>query len=165
MQRMWVPSLERKNPWRRAWQPTSVLLPGESQGQRNDAGYTPWGHKESSNDWPPQSKLLPRPLFHNQFSETLIKPCPLPAPSVLGIGSGLPDTYFFLVPPHWFSAFWLFSINSHFVEFLLKISLEDAFFAQLEPRLIHHPFSSCSDIQQLQKVSLFLACYFCFPFS
>ena len=33
-------------------------------------------------------------------------------------------------------------MNSHFVEFLLKIPLEDAFFAQLEPRLIHHPFSS-----------------------
>ena len=28
----------RKIPWRRAWQATPVLLPGESQGQRNLAG-------------------------------------------------------------------------------------------------------------------------------
>ena len=30
----------RKIPWRRAWQATPVLLPGESQGQRNLAGYS-----------------------------------------------------------------------------------------------------------------------------
>ena len=34
-------------PWRRKWQPTPIFLPGESQGQRNLAGYHPWGHKES----------------------------------------------------------------------------------------------------------------------
>ena len=28
-------------------QPTPVFLPGESHGQRNLAGYSPWGHKES----------------------------------------------------------------------------------------------------------------------
>ena len=28
-------------------QPTSVFLPGESQGQRSLVGYSPWGHKES----------------------------------------------------------------------------------------------------------------------
>ena len=32
----------RKSPWRRAWQPTSVFLPGESHGQRSLAGYSPW---------------------------------------------------------------------------------------------------------------------------
>ena len=36
-----------KIPWRRARQPTPVFLPGESHGQRNLAGYSPWGHKES----------------------------------------------------------------------------------------------------------------------
>ena len=36
-----------KIPWRRAWQPTPVFLPGESHEQRNLAGYSPWGHKES----------------------------------------------------------------------------------------------------------------------
>ena len=28
----------RKTPWRRAWQPTPVLLPGESHGQRSLVG-------------------------------------------------------------------------------------------------------------------------------
>ena len=36
-----------KIPWRRKWQPTPVLLPGESHGQRSLAGYSPWGRKES----------------------------------------------------------------------------------------------------------------------
>ena len=34
----------RKIPWRRAWQPTPVLLPGESHRQRSLGGYS---HKES----------------------------------------------------------------------------------------------------------------------
>ena len=36
-----------KIPWRRAWQPTPVVLPGESQGQGSLAGYGPWGRRES----------------------------------------------------------------------------------------------------------------------
>ena len=36
-----------KIPWRRAWQPTPVFLPGESHGQRGLAGYSPQGRKES----------------------------------------------------------------------------------------------------------------------
>jgi len=36
----------RKIPWRRAWQPTPVFLPGESHGQRSLVGYGPQGHKE-----------------------------------------------------------------------------------------------------------------------
>ena len=35
-----------KIPWRRKWQPTPVLLPGRSHGQRSLVGYSPWGHKE-----------------------------------------------------------------------------------------------------------------------
>ena len=31
---------------RRKWQPTPVLLPGKSHGQRSLVGYNPWGHKE-----------------------------------------------------------------------------------------------------------------------
>ena len=34
-----------KIPWRRKWQPTPVFLPGESHGQRNLVGYSPWGHR------------------------------------------------------------------------------------------------------------------------
>ena len=37
----------RKIPWRRAWLPTPVLLPGESHGQRSLAGHSPWGRTES----------------------------------------------------------------------------------------------------------------------
>ena len=37
----------RKIPWRRKWQPTPIFLPGEFQGQRNLAVYSPWGCKES----------------------------------------------------------------------------------------------------------------------
>ena len=36
----------RKIPWRRAWQPTLVFLPGEFHGWRSLAGYSPWGGKE-----------------------------------------------------------------------------------------------------------------------
>ena len=36
-----------KIPWRRAWQPTPVFLPGESHGQGSLEGYSPQGHKES----------------------------------------------------------------------------------------------------------------------
>ena len=45
-----MPSAElliRKIPWRRKWQPTPVLLPVKSLGQRSLLGYSPWGHKES----------------------------------------------------------------------------------------------------------------------
>ena len=35
-----------KIPWRRAWQPTPVFLPGEAHGQRSLAGYSPGGHTE-----------------------------------------------------------------------------------------------------------------------
>ena len=41
----------RKIPWRRAWQPTPVFLPGESHGQRNLVGYSPKGHKAALQDW------------------------------------------------------------------------------------------------------------------
>ena len=33
--------------WRRKWQPTPVLLSGESHGWRSMVGYSPWGRKES----------------------------------------------------------------------------------------------------------------------
>ena len=36
-----------KIPWRRAWQPTPLFLPGESQGQRSPVGFRLWGRTES----------------------------------------------------------------------------------------------------------------------
>jgi len=40
---MWFSPWVGKIPWRRAWQPTPVFLPGESHGQRSLVGYRPWG--------------------------------------------------------------------------------------------------------------------------
>ena len=45
--RQWVQLLGGEDPRRRKWQPTLVLLPGKSHGQRSLAGYSPWGCKES----------------------------------------------------------------------------------------------------------------------
>ena len=39
---LWI----RKIPWRRAWQPTPIFLPGKSHGERGLAGYGPWVCKE-----------------------------------------------------------------------------------------------------------------------
>ena len=36
-----------KIPWRRAWQPTPVFLPGEFHGQRSLVRYSSWDRKES----------------------------------------------------------------------------------------------------------------------
>ena len=47
MQRPGFSSLVGKIPWRRAWQPTPVFLPGEFHGQRSLVGYSPRDRKES----------------------------------------------------------------------------------------------------------------------
>ena len=36
----------RKISWRRAWQPTPVFFPGESDRQKRLVGYSPRGHKQ-----------------------------------------------------------------------------------------------------------------------
>ena len=41
-----IPALGR-SPGEGKWQPTPVLLPGESHGGRSLVRYSPWGHKES----------------------------------------------------------------------------------------------------------------------
>ena len=46
IQEMWVQSLGWEDPLRRAWQPTSVFLPGKSYGQRSLAGNSPEDHKK-----------------------------------------------------------------------------------------------------------------------
>ena len=35
-----------KIPWRRAWQPTPISLPGESHGQRSLADYSQWDFRD-----------------------------------------------------------------------------------------------------------------------
>ena len=46
---LWV----RKISWRKAWQSTPVFLPGESNGQRSLAGFSPWGRRfpRVGHDW------------------------------------------------------------------------------------------------------------------
>ena len=59
--------------WRRKWQPTSVILPGESQGQWSLVGCRLWGHTELGQDWSDLTvtaislKGL-RPWHHENFS-------------------------------------------------------------------------------------------------
>ena len=45
-----LPLLSKEMLWRGKWQPTPVLLPGKSHGQRSLAGYSPWGHKRVTYD-------------------------------------------------------------------------------------------------------------------
>ena len=40
----------RNIPWRRAWQPTPVFLPGKSHEQRSLVGYSPLGHERVGHD-------------------------------------------------------------------------------------------------------------------
>ena len=44
----WVEMWVEKIPWMKAWQPTAVVLLGESHRQRSLTGYRPWGHRESN---------------------------------------------------------------------------------------------------------------------
>ena len=44
--RLGFDSWVQKIPWRRAWQPSPVFLPGESHGQRSLEGYPAWGLNE-----------------------------------------------------------------------------------------------------------------------
>ena len=41
MQEMQVDPWVGEIPWRRAWHPTAVFLPGKSHGQRSLVGYSP----------------------------------------------------------------------------------------------------------------------------
>ena len=64
MQETQVQSLGWEDPWRRKWQPTPVLLPGEFHWQRSRAGYSPWDLKESH-------RLATKFHFHFQWSVIL----------------------------------------------------------------------------------------------
>ena len=57
----------RKNPWRGKWQPAPVFLPGKSHVQRRQAGYSPWGYKESDTTYYCPSKLS----VHTPFPDWL----------------------------------------------------------------------------------------------
>ena len=64
----------RKIPWRRAWQPIPVFLPGKSNGQKIlGGGYSPWGHKESVMAKHTQSQFWSRFLPHLRLSVLCLK--------------------------------------------------------------------------------------------
>ena len=54
--------------WRRQWQPTPVLLPGKSHGQRSMIGHCPWGCKESDTTEPLHFPFL---SFHSDHLHEL----------------------------------------------------------------------------------------------
>ena len=58
----------QKIPWRRAWQPTPVFLPGESHGQRSLAGLQSMGSQGVRHDW---SDLAPLLLMESDCTWTL----------------------------------------------------------------------------------------------
>ena len=52
MQETWFNCWVEKIPWRRAWQPTAVLLPEEFHAPRSLVRYNPWGCTElDMTDW------------------------------------------------------------------------------------------------------------------
>ena len=57
----------RKIPWRREWQPTSVLLPGEVYEQRSLEGYSPWGSRKSD--------MTEEPTLHICYSSYFLQQC------------------------------------------------------------------------------------------
>ena len=51
MQDIRVRSPGQEKEWRRKRQPSSILLPGKSDGQRSLAGYSPCSHKRTGRNW------------------------------------------------------------------------------------------------------------------
>ena len=74
MQETWVPSLGWEGPLEKGMATHSSIWPGEFQGQRSLADYSPWGCKEwEGTGWTPLSD------FH--FSPTPSCPSPFPSPT------------------------------------------------------------------------------------
>ena len=67
IQEMQVQSLPwvGKIPWGRKWPPTPVCLPGKSHGQRNLAGYSPWGHKRVECNLPIKQQQIIKNIISN----------------------------------------------------------------------------------------------------
>ena len=64
----------RKIPWRTAWQPTLVFLPGESRGQRSLEGYSPWGRMDALSSNP--SVTLDSSLFLTSIRQQVLSRLP-----------------------------------------------------------------------------------------
>ena len=62
-------ALTMEGNWRRKWQPTPVLLPGESQGQRSLVGCCLWGHRGRF-DWSSLAAAAATSLFQFNNKKT-----------------------------------------------------------------------------------------------
>ena len=60
------------DPWRRAWQPTPVFLPGESHGQRSLAGYSPWGSQWVGHDWSDLALMHAYNIYIHLYTQILL---------------------------------------------------------------------------------------------
>ena len=77
----------RKIPWRRAWQPTPIFLPEESNGQRSLVGYSPWGRKESDMTERYNSNLFTGEQWHLM---NMVQPIYFPPLQEEKVGSTIP---------------------------------------------------------------------------
>ena len=116
----WVSNI----PWRREWQPTLVILPGEFPGQRNLA--VPWGRK----DWD-RTERLPLSLSDsslNSFSRRLwFLPTRISCPfAALHLGKPLGNSHSPLTSRPLASlslpCTWPFTCSPLFLEFLSPLS-------------------------------------------
>ena len=63
----------RKIPWRRAWQPTPVFLPGKFHRQRNLRGSSSWSCKESdTTEWPDNNRI-PRGRLAASYCSSVLR--------------------------------------------------------------------------------------------
>ena len=69
--------VKKQKCWSRKWQPTPVLLPGKVYGERSLAGYSSWGHKESTplSSWAQTRAHLNPDLSHLKIHNHMHKDC------------------------------------------------------------------------------------------
>ena len=132
MQETWVWSLVRKIPWRRKRLPAPVFLPGEFRRQRNLAGYSPWGHKESDTT----ERLI---LWHTSIKYLLVHPLSNPPKFFSHVYSKISWKCFY-------SSIFLFVLNSVQSEFSLVILIN----------IIYNPHVTCLICNTWQSQSSFL---------
>ena len=78
MRYTWV----EKIPWRRAWLPTPVFLPGEPHRQRSLVGYIPRGPKES--DTTERRSTAHTHILHVELSSGESRRCKMASPRLPG---------------------------------------------------------------------------------
>ena len=98
-------------PWRRKWQPTPVLLPGEFHGQRSLVGYNPRGHKESDKTEVVELTMQQSIDFIKVSDENLIQLTLLNREVYKGISEMLPSDTVNFYSGLWMSIYrWVFII-------------------------------------------------------